>query len=132
MMVSNHAIDPRCVGSPALVTEMLTACSYVGLRQGPRFVAFYGCMYYAMMRPAEVAALTRDGCHLPEHGWGRLTFTDSSPAAGKAVTDDGQVHEHRGLKGRTKGRPASGRRSRRPARQVPVPPELVTLLRGHL
>ena len=72
-----------------------------------------------MMRPAEVAALTRDGCHLPEHGWGRLTFTDSSTAAGKAVTDDGQVHEHRGLKGRTKGRPPSGRRARKPARQVP-------------
>ena len=127
-----NAIDPRCVGSPALITEMLAACSYVGRRQGPRFVAFYGCMYYAMMRPAEVAALTRDGCHLPEHGWGRLTFTDSSTAAGKAVTDDGQVHEHRGLKGRTKGRPPSGRRARRPARQVPIPPELVTLLRGHL
>ncbi|HEY4463267.1 MAG TPA: tyrosine-type recombinase/integrase, partial [Streptosporangiaceae bacterium] len=85
-----------------------------------------------MMRPAEVAALTRDGCYLPERGWGRLTFADSSPAAGKAFTDDGQVHEHRGLKGRTKGRPASGRRARRPARQVPVPPELVQLLRDHL
>jgi len=111
---------------------MLAVCSYVGYRQGPRFVAFYGCMYYAMMRPAEVAALTRDGCHLPDHGWGRLTFAYSSTAAGKSVTDDGQVHEHRGLKGRTMGRPASGRRARKPARQVPVPPELVTLLRGHL
>ena len=58
----DDAIDPRCVGSPALITEMLAACSYVGRGQGPRFVAFYGCMYYAMMRPAEVAALTRDGC----------------------------------------------------------------------
>jgi integrase len=63
---------------------------------------------------------------------GRLTFTDSNTAAGKAFTDDGQVHEHRGLKGRTKGRPPGGRRARRPARQVPVPPELVTLLRDHL
>ena len=44
-------------------------------------------MYYAMMRPAEVAALTKDGCHLPDHGWGRLTFADSSTAAGKAVTE---------------------------------------------
>jgi hypothetical protein len=61
--VPDAASDPRCMGSPALITEMLAACSYVGYRQGPRFVAFYGCMYYAMMRPAEVAALTRDGCH---------------------------------------------------------------------
>ena len=67
----DDAVDPRCVGSPALITGMLAACSYVDHRQGPRFVAFYGCMYDAMMRPAEVAALTRDGCHLPERGWGR-------------------------------------------------------------
>ena len=69
-------------------------------------------MYYAMMRPAEVAALIRDGCYLPERGWGRLTFAHSSPAAGRAFTDDGQVHEHRGLKGRTKaGRPVAGGRA---------------------
>lgn len=61
-----EAIYPRSVGSPALVAGMLAACSYVGRRQGPRFVAFFGCMYYAMMRPAEVAALTRDGCQLPD------------------------------------------------------------------
>jgi integrase len=50
-------------------------------------------------------------------------------AAGKAYTDDGQVHEHRGLKGRTKGRPTQ--RARRPVRKVPIPPELVELLRAH-
>ncbi len=123
-------LDPRAVGSPALVASMLDACGTVGRRQGPRFQAFYGCMFYAMMRPSEVAALTREGCHLPETGWGHLTFADSSPAAGKAYTDDGQVHEHRGLKGRTKGRP--GPRSRRPVRKVPIPPELVELLRAHV
>ncbi len=127
-----ETIDPRSVGSPALVAAMLAACSYVGRRQGPRFVAFFGCMYYAMMRPAEVAALTRDGCHLPDRGWGYLTFADSSPAAGRAFTDDGQVHEHRGLKGRTRGRPDSGRRARKPSRRVPIPPELVALLREHI
>jgi integrase len=128
----DDAIDPRSVGTPALIAGMLTACSYVGLRQGPRFAAFFACMYYAMMRPAEVAALTIDGCHLPAQGWGQLTFADSSPAAGKAFTDDGQVHEHRGLKGRTRGRPATDRRARRPARRVPIPPELVALLREHI
>jgi hypothetical protein len=57
------AIDPRCVGSPALIASMLAYCSYVGRRQGPRFAAFVACMYYAMMRPSEVAALTSAGCH---------------------------------------------------------------------
>jgi hypothetical protein len=44
---------------------------------GPRFVAFYGCMYYALMRPSEVAALTTADCYLPDNGWGHLTFADS-------------------------------------------------------
>lgn len=76
-------IDPRSVGSPALIAGMLTACGHVGLTQGPRFVAFFGCMYYAMMRPSEVAALTRIGCRLPREGWGNLTFADSSPRPGR-------------------------------------------------
>jgi len=83
-----------------------------------------------MMRPSEVAALTREGCHLPGSGWGHLIFADSSPAAGRAYIDDGQVHEHRGPKGRTKGRPNPT--ARRPVRKVPIPPELVQLLRAHL
>jgi hypothetical protein len=56
-------------------------------------------------RPSEVAALAKDGCYLPSKGWGHLTFADSSPTAGRAFTDDGKVHEHRGLKGRSDRRP---------------------------
>jgi integrase len=126
------AIDPRCVGSPALISGMLVACSYVGRTQGLRMVAFYACMYYALMRPSEIAALTADACYLPRTGWGHLTFADSSPAAGRAYTDDGHVHEHRGLKGRNKGRPNTDTRARRPTRRVPIPPELVVLLREHI
>lgn len=85
-----------------------------------------------MMRPSEVAALTKEGCYLPERGWGHLDFADASPAAGKAYTDDGQVHENRGLKGRNKGRPNTSSRGRRPTRHVPIPPELVQLLRDHI
>jgi integrase len=128
----DEVVDPRCVGTPALIADMLTACSYIGNKQGPRFVAFFACMYYAMMRPSEVAALVRDGCHLPNEGWGHLTFADASPAVGRAFTDDGQVHEHRGLKGRTKGRPNPDPRARKPSRRVPIPPELVALLRLHI
>jgi integrase len=125
-------VDPRCVGTPALIASMLVACSYIGRTQGRRFVAFFACMYYAMMRPSEVAALTKDGCYLPERGWGYLDFADASPAAGRAFTDDGTVHEHRGLKGRNKGRPNTASRGRRPTRRVPIPPELVRLLREHI
>jgi integrase len=125
-------VDPRSVGSPALIAGMLTVCSYVGSRQGPRLAGFYACMYYAMMRPSEVSALTATGCHLPPGGWGYLVFADSSPEAGRAFTDDGRLHEVRGLKGRNRGRPDNGRQARRASRRVPVPPELVVILREHI
>jgi integrase len=120
-------VDPRSVGGADLVAEMLTVTSYIGRRQGLRFVAFFGCMFYAMMRPSEVVALTKDGCHLPAEGWGRLILADASPAAGRDFTDDGRVHEDRGLKGRA--RQASARRA---TRNVPIPPELVMMLRAHI
>lgn len=116
------AVDPRSVGNPRQVAEALIACSYVGRRQGPRFVAFFACMYYAMMRPAEVSRLRRADCHLPETGWGKLILEASTPEVGKDYTDNGELHDERGLKGRTK----------KTVRPVPIPPELVTLLREHI
>jgi integrase len=119
---ADDAVDPRSVGSPQLVADMLTVATYVGVRQGPRFAAFFGCMFYGLMRPAEVARLTKASCYLPEKGWGVLTFGDSAPAPGREWTDSGDVHEERGLKGR----------SRRAVRKVPIPPELIHLLREHV
>jgi integrase len=55
---------------------------------------------------------------------------DLEVAPTTAYTDDGAVHEHRGLKGRTKGRPDPS--ARRPVRKVPIPPQLVALLRYHI
>lgn len=123
-------VDPRAVGNPTQVRELLTMVSYVGRRQGPRFVAFFGCMYYAMMRPAEVAALKEADCHLPEHGWGRLILNGSHPAAGKQFTNSGTVHEERGLKGRP--RAARRRAPRKAVRTIPIPPVLVRMLRDHV
>ena len=57
---------------------------------------------------------------------------DASPSPGRAYTDDGRTHEHRGLKGRTRGRPSRDPRARKPTRRVPIPPELVSLLRAPL
>jgi len=97
----------------------------------PRDVGgFYGCMYFSMMRPSEVAALTLSACGLPEDGWGWLIIADASTTAGRTYTDDGLTHEHRGLKGRTKGRPST--RTRKPSRRIPAPPELVAMLREHI
>ena len=121
------AVDPRSVGSPELVADMLTVVSYIGRRQGLRFAAFYGCMFYAMMRPSEVISLTGNACDLPDEGWGRLVFSEASTAAGRDFTNDGMVHEDRGLKGRSRQA-----RSRMAVRNVPIPPEMVHLLREHM
>jgi integrase len=101
---------------------MLAAVSYVGQSQGPRFLAFFACMFYGMLRPEEAVGLRLQDCELPEAGWGRLTLEKTRPAPGKAWTDSGEVHDDRGLE----------HRSRKTVRPVPIPPELVRLIRCHI
>ena len=96
-------LDRRRVPNPAQVTELLTAVSYVGSwerARGQRLVAFFACMYYAMMRPEEALALRVRDCHLPDKGWGLLTLEKATPTAGKAWTDSGTLHDDKGLKQR--------------------------------
>ncbi|WUI00965.1 site-specific integrase [Spirillospora sp. NBC_00431] len=115
-------VDPAAVPSPRQVGELLTAVSYAGARRGPRMVAFFACMYYAMMRPGEVASLHKSDCTLPETGWGRLMLAGSKPSVGTEWTDSGKYHDDRGLKGRN-------RKAKRP---VAIPPILVSILRDHI
>ncbi len=75
-----------------------------------------------MLRPAEALALRADDCHLPASGWGRLELHQTTPTVGKHWTDTGAGHEERGLKNRP----------RRAVRIVPIPPELVAILRRHI
>lgn len=119
---SSDVVDPRSVGNVEQVEQMLMAVSYVGRGQGPRFVAFFACMYYAMMRPEEVINLKEGQCELPNQGWGRLVLERAAPASGRSWTDTGEVHEERALKHR--GRTAT--------RVVPIQPRLVELLKEHI
>jgi integrase len=112
-------VDRRVVASPKLVTALLEAVA--GIR--PELVAFFGCLYYATMRPGEAVALERSHCEdLPETGWGLLVLSDSHPRVGSAWTDSGGSHDRRQLK----------HRAQRSSRPVPIPPELVAQLRYHL
>ncbi|TWJ24223.1 tyrosine-type recombinase/integrase [Micromonospora endolithica] len=90
--------------------------------RGERLVAFFACLYFAALRPSEALALREQDCHLPATGWGRLTLVDNRPQAGKRWTDSGEVHDRRGLKHRAVAE----------SRVVPVPPELVGILRRHV
>jgi integrase len=115
-------VDRRVVASPAQVRELLTAVSYVGRWNGERLVAFFALLYFAALRPSEALALRRQDCELPKEGWGRLTLVSSEPEVGKAWSDDGERTESRSLKWR----------ARKEVRVVPIPPELVKILRTHL
>ena len=118
----DYAIDRRRVASPAQMRQLLDAIRSTGISQGSRLVALYGCMYYGMLRPSEAVSLRLDECELPADGWGRLEFREVRSAAGREWTDDGQVHEVR----KPKGGPKNS------VRQVPIPPELVRMLREHV
>ncbi|MFD9651091.1 tyrosine-type recombinase/integrase [Streptomyces mirabilis] len=118
-------VDRRVVVNPRQARELLTALTYVGgydRASGRRLRAFFGCLYYAAMRPGEALGLRRSDCTLPATGWGRIELTETRPTAGKAWTDSGEAHDRRGLKQRAQGE----------VRIVPIPPPLVRLLREHL
>ena len=118
----DYAVDRRRVASPAQMRQLLDAIRSTGISQGARLVALYGCMYYGMLRPSEAVSLLLDDCELPAAGWGCLEFREVHSAAGREWTDDGQVHEVR----KPKGGPKNA------VRRVPIPPELVRLLREHV
>ncbi|OEJ26109.1 integrase [Streptomyces agglomeratus] len=114
-------LDERSVATPAQAAELIKAVHGQGHR-GEHLAAFFGCMYYAAMRPEEVSVLSVDQCTLPVTGWGRLDLSGARPQVGSGWTDDGMPYEERGLK----------HRARKTVRRVPIPPVLVSLLREHI
>jgi integrase len=114
---SSAAIDPVVVASPAQVSSLLDAVAWIR----PEMAAFFGCLYYAALRPEEAVALRYADCHLPGSGWGMLRLSAASPRTAAAWTGSGTSHEQRGLKHRPDGA----------IRMVQIPPTLVAMLRAH-
>lgn len=105
--------------------ELLTAVSYVGKNRphrGPRLAAMFACMYFGGLRPAEEVDLRQGDCELPSTGWGRLYVANTASEVGRRFTDTGRRHDQRGLK----------HRPDKEVRPVPIPPELVKILRAHI
>ncbi|MFD9493636.1 tyrosine-type recombinase/integrase [Streptomyces sp. NPDC060005] len=114
-------VDPACVPNPEQAAKLLAGVRDQSPR-GRRLAAFFGCMYFAAARPAEVIGLRLRDCDLPRRGWGLLKLRETRPRSGSAWTDSGESHDRRGLK----------HRPRKAVRHVPIPPDLVALLRWHV
>ncbi|MEV8287832.1 tyrosine-type recombinase/integrase [Streptomyces niveus] len=118
---TDDEVDFRFVPGPSLARRLIASVGTQG-RRGEHLEAFFGCMYYAAMRPAEVTDLHLRDCTLPAEGWGELLLSGSKPRVGSGWTDTGESFDTRGLK----------KRARKTTRPVPIPPVLVAMLREHL
>ncbi|MEV7313930.1 site-specific integrase [Streptomyces microflavus] len=118
---STEEVDPASVANPRQVRALLGAVRNQGER-GAHLEAFFGCLYYALTRPAEATGLTEAQCYLPADGWGDLTLRGGIVHAGHAWTDDDRAHQDRHLKARAE----------RDSRVVPIPPVFVAMLRSHI
>jgi integrase len=79
-------------------------------------------VYYAALRPSEAVMLREADLHLPKKGRGRIDLAASASRAGTAWTDYGTARQERGLK----------HRAEHETRTIPIPPELVRLLRARM
>ena len=116
----NDEIDRKAVVNPKQARDLLAAVS----ARVPELEAFFGCMYYSALRPEEVLNLRDDEYERPakKGGWGVLHLTGSTVAVGNGWGDAEGTIERRGLK----------HRAGSATRDVPVPPDLVTLLDQHV
>ncbi|MFI9553132.1 tyrosine-type recombinase/integrase [Nonomuraea endophytica] len=119
---SSNVVDRRVVVNPSQARELMIAVTYFGRTRGPMLAAMFACMYFAGLRPAEAQGLRKQDCFLPEKGWGRITLIRTRPQSNTRYTDSGRSFDERGLK----------HRQGDDDRVVPIPPELVAILRAHI
>ena len=112
------AVNPATVASPAQVRAILSQVSCIR----PELAAFFGCLYYAALRPEEAVAVRREDLILPAQGRGTIILATACPRSGTAWTSTGGPYEARGLKHRPAGT----------TRVIPIPPVLVRILHRHL
>ncbi len=115
---TTEVVDRRVVVNPAQARALLDSVR----DDYPALAAYFACLYYAGLRPAEALELRREDCDLPETGWGQLLLSRSHQRAGAAWTDGSTTGEVRGLKHRGRG----------DTRSVPAHSELIATLRRHL
>ena len=74
-------LDRRVVARPRQVRDLLGAVGDIS----PDLTAFFGCLYYACMRPGEAVSLREADCvSLPGTGWGLLLLIGSAPRVARS------------------------------------------------
>lgn len=117
-----RTVDPRTVVNPSQARRFLDEVANQG-DWGKRLKAFFGCLYYAALRPEEAVGLDRPQLlALPSSGWGEMRLTHSEPRSGGRWTESGRSRERQALKHRAPG----------DTRTVPVHPDLVVMLIEHI
>ncbi|MFI2370075.1 hypothetical protein [Streptomyces sp. NPDC018833] len=102
--------DDEVVPNTQLTKSLIEAVRGHGPR-GEHLEVFFGCIYYAAVRPREIAALKDTDCVLPDepsedaedqaaNEWGELILAENHPEVASGCTDDGTPYEKRGLKRR--------------------------------
>lgn len=117
---ASEVVDMRSVVNHDQARRLLAAVGRQG-DAGERLVAFFACIYYAAMRPAEATELRLSNLDLPEVGWGEIQLTASNPDVSPAWSDDGR-RAARQLKHRPRGA----------TRIIPCPPQLTAILHEHV
>lgn len=93
-----QAIDARVVVNPDQARALLAAVK----TRAPALHAYFGCLYYAGLRPAEAANLRDRDLTLPASGWGQILLSGSYQPTRGEWTDDGARGEERALKHRAR------------------------------
>lgn len=117
---ATEEVDRRVVVNPDQARKLLAAVHEIA----PELEAFFGCMYYAALRPEEALHLRADEYERPSKpgGWGWLHLTGATVSVGNDWGDATGTTEERGLKHRAKSA----------TRDVPCPPPLCDLLDQHI
>jgi integrase len=74
-----QTVDRRVVVRPAQARTLLAAVRGLSGR-GEHLEAFYGCLYFAALRPSEAVMLRESDLHLPKRGWGGSSWARPPPA----------------------------------------------------
>jgi integrase len=84
-----------------------------------RYVTYFSCMYLGGLRPQEVHPLRKEHLTLPDEGWGAIRVRLKRRSAPRLLQPEGPID-------------VEATKNRQKSRTVPIPPELVRLLKQHL